>query len=328
MEQSRKCTNEHCDVGLVKGLDCNEGNDPISECPFWQKTKEQLDAIEPSAEQNPIDTTIYSLSWTGNALGSQSLKILTERGTPFIVGVIGENNSGKTTFLRLLYLLLRNGKTMETWKFAGSYTFMAWENVARFLEFNERNKIAFPPHTSMSDGRNDGLLHLSMKNKSRFKDFVFTDTTGEWFREWAKNANAPDAEGAKWIHNNADVFVFFIDCEALIEKKWKAERSISNLMLRLKDNLDNRKVAVLWSKADKFKEVKTPIIKKLERNLKANFENYQEFKASVYDQDGYSTILEIMNWLVLPEKMELTFIPREEYEDDYFLNYHKQFQTD
>ena len=81
-------------------------------------------------------------------------------------------------------------------------------------------------------------------------------------------------------------------------------------------------------KGNKSYKIQAEVIKKLERNLKANFENYQEFKASVYDQDGYSTILEIMNWLVLPEKMELTFIPREEYEDDYFLNYHKQFQTD
>jgi energy-coupling factor transporter ATP-binding protein EcfA2 len=327
MEQNRKCTNEHCDVGLVKGLDCNDGNDPISDCPFWQKTMEQLESIEPSVETNPIDNK-YSLSWTGNALGSHSLKVLTERGTPFIVGVIGENDSGKTTFLRLLYLLLRNGKSLKTWRFAGSYTFRAWENVTRFLEFNDNNKIAFPPHTSMSDGRNDGLLHLSMKDKSRFKDFVFTDTTGEWFREWAKNANSKNADGAKWIHNNADVFIFFIDCEALIEQKWKAERSISNLMLRLKDNLDNRKVAVLWSKSDKYKDIQASIIKKLEKSLKANFDNYKEFKISAYDNETHEIALDIMNWLVQPEKMALTFIPRAEYEEDYFLNYHKQFQND
>jgi hypothetical protein len=308
-------------------LDCNEGNESINKCPFWQKTVEHLDIIEPSVEDKLNDSD-YSLSWTGNALGSQSLKILTERGTPFIVGVIGENDSGKTTFLRLLYLLLRNGKQLAEWTFAGSYTFTAWENVTRFLEFNDNNKIAFPPHTSMSDGRNDGLLHLSMKNKSRFKDFIFTDTTGEWFKEWAKNANSENADGAKWIHNNADVFIFFIDCEALIERKWKAERSISNLILRLKDNLDNRKVAVLWSKADKYKDIEPTIIKKLEINLNANFENYREFKISVYENETYQVALEIMNWLVQPEKMALTFIPRAEYEEDYFLNYHKQFQKE
>ena len=111
---------------------------------------------------------------------------------------------------------------------------------------------AFPPHTSSTTARNPGLLHLAFKHHHDHRtDYVITDAPGEWFRKWAVERDAPDAEGARWAAEHADAFVLVVDREALAGPHMGAARSgIQLLARRLADELRGRPVALVWTKSD------------------------------------------------------------------------------
>ena len=111
---------------------------------------------------------------------------------------------------------------------------------------------ASPPHTSSTTARNPGLLHLAFKRHHDHRtDYVITDAPGEWFRKWAVERDAPDAEGARWAAEHADAFVLVADREALAGPHMGAARSgIQLLARRLADELRGRPVALVWTKSD------------------------------------------------------------------------------
>ena len=111
---------------------------------------------------------------------------------------------------------------------------------------------ASPPHTSSTTARNPGLLHLAFKRHHDHRtDYVITDAPGEWFRKWAVERDAPDAEGARWAAEHADAFVLVADREALAGPHMGAARSgIQLLARRLADELPGRPVALVWTKSD------------------------------------------------------------------------------
>ncbi len=190
------------------------------------------------------------LHWHGSAMGELDIAWLNVKKQPFIIGVIGQEDAGKTTLLATLYMLLRSGKSIGEYTFAGSYTLLGWEKLAHFLSFNSHKKVNFPPHTSSKEARLPGLLHLILKDKNgNLQDILFTDAPGEWFTNWAKFANADDSKGARWIDENADAFVIIADTKAFDDNPGTSRRGLVSIVERMKNTHQNRPTVLAWTKA-------------------------------------------------------------------------------
>jgi hypothetical protein len=80
---------------------------------------------------------------------------------------------------------------------------------------------------------------------------MFADAPGEWFQKWAVNRDAPDAEGARWVAEHADVFLIIADREALSGPNMGSARgSLQVLARRLSAERGGRSVALVWTKSD------------------------------------------------------------------------------
>lgn len=100
-----------------------------------------------------------------------------------VVGILGDPESGKTSCLTSLYLIVANAM-LDGWEFADSRSLMGFEDIARGAR--EWNKGQVPDqmtvHTEMADDRRPGFLHLRLMRTSdgRRVDFALPDLPGEW----------------------------------------------------------------------------------------------------------------------------------------------------
>lgn len=226
---------------------CDLGNLDHSKCEAWK-------AQEVSAfAQGNATTDELLLPWSGSALGLVDLGFVTGRRKPLVVGIVGPQNSGKTTLLAAWYILVGRGLfSAEKRRCAGSYTLTGWESIASALRWTPGQKPHFPPHTSSRAGRMPGLLHFVFRDvNSISRDYLFTDAPGEWFQKWAVNREAVDGEGARWVSDHADVFLLIADREALSGPNMGSARgSLQLLARRLAAERGTRSVALIWSKSD------------------------------------------------------------------------------
>lgn len=243
------------------------------------------------------------VSWTGSAMGQRDLEPLIARSRVLLIGLAGMENAGKTTFLALLYSLLRRGQSIPNYRFAGSYTLPGWELLAGFLTFKDgSNMVSFPPHTSRNAGRVPGLLHLALKDETdKLLDVVFADAPGEWFNEWRVNEQAKNAEGAAWVHHYGDGFLLFADCQELAGAACgEARANIQMVANRLVVNLGARPLGLVWAKSDV--ENKRPAMReKIQAHIRGKDpQHYQEFAVSVNrDQvQWHEQVLEAVGWLL------------------------------
>jgi hypothetical protein len=202
------CSRPNC---FAPETSCDLGNLDHSKCPAWKEHKET------SGSQGEEVTDELLLPWSGSALGLADLGFVAGRSRPFVVGIVGPQNAGKTTLLAAWYLLVGRGLAgFEKRRFAGSYSLAGWEAVASSLRCTPGNQPSFPPHTSSRDGRGRGLLHLALRDADgNTRSYLFTDAPGEWFQKWAVNRDAIDADGARWVAEYADIFLLIADCDAL-----------------------------------------------------------------------------------------------------------------
>lgn len=301
---------------------CNhEGCDVLSDCQFYKKEADQS-----LSEEKVKDDFYVRVPWTGNTFGLQDLNFLTSTSPVILIGVAGVASAGKTTFLATLYCLLRHGHKIGSYQFAGSLTLTGWENIAWYLSWNTRNDIQFPPHTSSNAGRIPGLLHISLRNESGDKkDLIFTDAPGEWFGHWIVNKNDSNAAGAQWVHQYADAFLLFADCEMLSGTQLgKARQQAKQVADRLKHNLNHRPLCLVWSKSDikLDEEVKKQISDHIQNSP---IPNYQEFETSARNDistDLQLNILESIDWILTALSGETNELPQVERFDptDLFLS--------
>lgn len=291
---------------------CNhEGCDILMDCQFYKKETDH----SPSEEMIKDDFYVR-VPWTGNTLGLQDLTFLTSTSAAILIGVTGVASAGKTTFLATLYCLLRHGHKIGNYKFAGSLTLTGWENIAWYLSWNTHNDIQFPPHTTSNAGRIPGLLHISLRNENgEKKDLVFTDAPGEWFGNWIVNKKGSNAAGAEWVHTHADAFLLFADCEMLTSSQLgKARQQTKQVADRLKHNLKNRPLGLVWSKSDLKldEEVKKQISDHIQNSP---IPNYQEFETSVRNEVSTHLQLNILgsiNWILTAMPGERNELPQVE----------------
>jgi hypothetical protein len=313
------CSIENC----YPDIRCSKGKTYKKDCTHWtsdnieSKTKEEFDVLEGNS---------HLLSWSGNSMGMDDINVLTERTNSILFGSIGGANSGKTTFLGLLYLLLSDGQFIENWNFSNSYSILGWEYIANYLRYQSGSKSEFPPHTSSFGGRDVGLLHLGLINNLSLFDTMFTDVPGEWFTNWSSDVSGVGTGNANWINENSRGFFLFIDCEALVEEPGKYRLKTRSLINRLSNDLKGRPVAIIWSKADFFDKINDSVKRIISRELE-KIPNKEEFKVSIHHGKGNSyhkNILKSVSWLLEKiisrnETLEFEFSSSES--NDFFISY-------
>lgn len=286
-----ECPRESCwpEVG------CSLGHLDLSKCPVLKS--EPTGKQEAGAQSNSV-----AMPWSGGVLGLTDLGFLAGRSKPIVLAIVGPHKAGKTTLLGAWYLLLGRGlRPDEKLRLSGSYSLAGWEVVASSLRWNPGSiPPTFPPHTSSTGARIPGLLHLAFMHLNGCRrDYVMTDAPGEWFRKWAVNREAPDAEGARWAAEHADAFLLVADREALSgSEKGSARTDIQLLARRLADDLRGRPVAFVWSKSD------VSITKEMEETVRrAVFRSIPkavEFTISIMPQpdgsDNVQGFLDLLGW--------------------------------
>lgn len=315
----KKCSLVEC-VAAQTGK-CHIGHSKLEDCENWNKN---VAPVKNTRANNDGDT----INWSGFKLGLEEITVIAARNKPFVIGVIGPHNSGKTTLLGVFYSFLMQGKEIGGANFAGSYSFDGWESIAVHMRWSEDDLPPnFPPHTEDNESRIPGLLHTALRQKEgKLDDWLFTDAPGEWFKRWSLEENAPDAAGASWIAKYSNIFLLVIDCESLSDEDRGAVRGVyKNIIDRLSRVQKERPVAVVWSKIDKLvDEAKRVIIKEhIEKKLK----NTTEFNISVIqsDEKNVPTVSEferLFGWLNEPKKINLqSFVEPSWAQDDFLLSF-------
>lgn len=299
----RRCTKEGC---YAPDDFCLELAGPLHEqCQFFAKA----DAKEASAKTAKRLAAARSMPWTGEWLWPEQLDLLTHRGTPRIIGLVGSSGAGKTTYLAMLYSLLFNGKRIENWDFAGSYTLNGWELQAKTLQVQEDGTVRNPDATP-SDKDFYSLYHLALRHDGFLHDILFADSSGEVFSKWSDNVNDPAAENARWIYGNAHAFLFFVDCEAIIEQRGKARRDIVQVAEQVKSGLRGRPVVIVWSKADLAENMRENIVEAIKRSLSETFPGAISLEISNYSKSDSDQLCHINNIGVAKTVLDLLVNPQ------------------
>ena len=240
-----RCSQVNCFAHA--GEACWDGARDHTRCPFWSAGETSSEAVPESAPAS------VRVPWSGGALGLTDLVNLSAQGRMILIGVLGAQDTGKTTLLLGNYLELLRGGRLADASFAASRTLHAWESLAAWVRFDDAaRRPSFPPHTPRGTSRVPGLLHVGLRGRQdELRDVLLTDAPGEWFTRWAIQEDAPDAEGARWIVERADAFLVLADCERLAgSQRGPARNNIRQLLERLGNHARDRPTTLVWSKAD------------------------------------------------------------------------------
>lgn len=277
-----KCPHHHCFAD--DNTTCTLGHLRLDLCPEWTRVSNQTVATTTTVDE-------MLLPWTGLAMGESDLNFVNGRGKPITVGIVGPESAGKTTILGSFYLLLGRGAlTTEAHVFSNSYTLTGWEAVGTSMRWKPGPQPPrFPPHTPSGNARSPGMLHLAFRQEDgSLRDMLFADAPGEWFRKWAINQDAPDAEGARWIARHADVTLLIADRQALSGPKMGTARNDFQLLAqRAIADARGRPLALVWTKGDL--DVAPAMEAQIRRAVAFALPPVPEFTVSVAPREGVET---------------------------------------
>ena len=115
---SHRCTHENCFTDTT----CALGHLNRADCEHW---KQEGNGTEEPAKKAEVPAS--DMPWNGYALGPSDLAIVSGRGQPITIGLVGPPDSGKTSLLVFLYMWLLKFGHFGDWYFAGSWTLGGWD---------------------------------------------------------------------------------------------------------------------------------------------------------------------------------------------------------
>ncbi len=317
----KKCSKANCPA--PKGLCLEHASNDHPKCEHWQGPQIGQ-AVE---KQKKMSGTAQSLPWTGEPFLPTDIEIVSQRSSPLIIGMVGNADAGKTSYLGMLYTLLFNGIKFNHWSFSGSYTLAAWETLAQYLKIRPNGKLEFAPPTP-SNPDYYSLYHLVLKKGGVFRDVLFADSSGEVFKIWSENTQDQNAENARWIYEKSSAFIFMVDSVALIKRRGAAKSEIVQMAEQLAANLKGRPVAVVWSKADEIGNIRENIKSALSDDLSQVLGDSQVFEVSNFSKSDpdifcHKNNIAVTEYLLdkLNETKKIILEPQIENLDDMFLNY-------
>ncbi|KMQ61136.1 hypothetical protein ACM40_15685 [Chryseobacterium sp. BLS98] len=288
-----KCSNPDC----IPESNCHEGKETYEQCEYWKKANYIEEKKSNVVKQKGKNST---LPWTGNALSILDLSKITYRSTPVIIGVVGKADAGKTTFLAMLYTLMLKGGSLTGFKFCGTKTIHTWDSLYQTLLIGKEG-VKFPDPTPAEYIR---FLHLALRNEQgKLKDILISDVAGEVFSAWSKNRKDTNAENARWIYENSNAFILFIDCKDLIERKAQGKNDVLDLAQMLNHDLHDRPVIAVWSKSDIKQEIHSKIVTDIKEELAEKYKNFYEIEISNFSVDDpdilvHKNNLSVIDWIL------------------------------
>jgi hypothetical protein len=158
------------------------------------------------------------------------------------------------------------------------------------------------------------MLHVAYRTRSTgiVTDYAFVDAPGEWYQRWSINEKAPNAEGARWIATNADLFLVLADSDALSgENRGEARQALQHILDRLGSVLNGRPLALVWSKADKSPS--SDIKKSIRDATQLANPAYSEFEVSVYPESDEVLVsrrfVELLKWAAKQIRRHVLAVP-------------------
>lgn len=166
---------------------------------------------------------------------------------PYVIGLIGLPDAGKTSFLITLYDCLRH-EPLGQRDFAGSYTLRGWEVLHQHLKWRQGLPPTYPPRTSGAR-REPGLLHLALREQEDLPtDVLLADTPGEWFKRFSRDV---EHSGAQTTLELADGFLFVINPVSLNDAHRHASKQrLTSLIRRLHETVPHKPLVLVLSHAD------------------------------------------------------------------------------
>lgn len=311
-----KCSNPDCPAPIS----CHDGHEDYTQCPNW--SKHHVEEVKNKANQKKTNKS--NQIWTGEPFTINDINLISYRNNPIIIGLAGKAKAGKTTFLAMLYTLLYDRGRFEKFGFSGTKTLLGWDKLYDKLKVKDK-KVSLPETTPSSYLR---LLHLALRNiENQLIDVLITDASGEVFSTWSQNKDDENAENARWIYDNSNGFILFIDCDDLIKRKNQAKTEIIDIAEMLKSDLKDRPVLAVWSKADLKGEVHPTIRDSLKNELSEIFNKYFEIDISNFpsknpDEIVHKNNLKTIDWLldniIIPAGDNIVISNK--YVNDIFLN--------
>lgn len=294
---------------------------------------EHFTNLDTSSKVKNNQNNSRTIPWTGQALQPNQIELLSHRSAPKIIGLIGPQEAGKTSYLAMLYTLLYNGKRIANWDFAGSYTLREWELQAKSLQVKDNGKVAYPD-TTPSTPDFYSLYHLALRNDGHLHDILYADSSGEVFYKWSMNIDDAGAENARWIYEHSNGFLFFVDCEAVIKERGKAKKNIMQLAEQVKAGLNGRPINIIWSKADLIEEIRPNIKESIINGLSDLFPGATSLEVSNYSKTDSDQLCHInnlrateimLNNFIVPQRIRI--IPVGNETTDYFFLYKGSYGT-
>lgn len=311
------CSKNGCNAPDVG---CSFGELDLSDCDYWSS-----DAY-PEKEEFINKESEVRLPWTGLALGLTDVEFISGCSKPIVVGIVGAENAGKTSLLAAWYLLISKGlSTKIQRRFAGSYSLAGWESISDGLRWEPGQPPCFPSHTPSSSRRSPGLLHITFQNQAtgNAQEYLFADAPGEWFGKWALNSESTEAEGARWLAKNADMFLLMADRDALSGKsKGRARSEFKRLVQRLGGELNGRPIALVWTKGDIVED--ETMVNSIRDSTYSVIPEAHEFQIQVLPNSENETpesgLLELLSWVVEQESLKVK-LPELQYtgQDPFFM---------
>ena len=229
----------------------------------------------------------------------------------------------------MLYTLLLRGRGLPEGHFLGSYTLQRWEELAQKLRFIGGNP-SFPKPTPRNTDHQH-ILHFAFQYRGRPRQILFSEYAGENFDLWSKDETSALAEIPRWLHAHSSGFLLFADCQALAAGKARARKQVEGLAQRLAGGLNNRPVALAWSKADCMRDVHPRTVDKLRETISKWIPNVREFEISSVSRSDHDPRVHTNNWAAVEfllrtagETQPLSLARQyPSHTPDFFLNYGK-----
>lgn len=239
------------------------------------------------------------------AMDPSEINNVIEGVRPKVIVLIGFPNYGKTTFVGTIFgNLLSEGEFCDQ-TFIDSDTFSGFER--RFYlrripnEYNEEEINSLTKRTILGE---NSLLTLKLENKcGEMQKIVISDNSGELYKK-IRNGG-PTQKEEKIIHN-ADLLVFFIDSEKLVDDEITVFNDYRTLLIRLKMHgapLNEMDYIIVFNKYDKIENNNKNKIEEFSKNIIDIFSqeckregHYYNISSLNYQNEDYS-IKEVFKYI-------------------------------